>query len=268
MTILQVKELVRVEKELRLVRADKQRKAEAALAAARESLAQVEAEVGRAVGDAEQLAALEEPEAVAVAEVARLEAQAREVAESAGATRRMHDVKQGRTRLEMSVGTMGLRLFKGGKPVETLLYQDIMDWGDDGDEILLELQNGTQKVFTTSEASAVAGKMTEHAKALGAVQRAQRLAFAVVGERRQPDSRNPGHGGRRVGRDLRNLLRQRQRRDQRRDPRREWLGRVAPRRCGLWKAGVGLCVVARRRREWQSTGGAADAVVRGSWFAG
>ena len=75
MTIREVKELVRVEKELRLVRAEKQRKAEAALAAARESLAQLEAEVARAVGDdAEQLAALEEQEAVAVAEVARLEA--------------------------------------------------------------------------------------------------------------------------------------------------------------------------------------------------
>ena len=163
MTILQVKEAVLVEKELRLVRAEKQREAEAALAAARESLAQLEAEVARAVGDAKQLAALEERLAVAAAEVARLEARAREVVESEVVTQRMHDVKQGRTRLELSVGTMGLRTFKGGTPVETLLYQDMQGWAELDDALSIDLQDGTQKAFTTPEGGAIADRMTEHA---------------------------------------------------------------------------------------------------------
>ena len=142
MTIREVKELVRVEKELRLVRAEKQREAEAALAAARESLAQLEAEVARAVGDAEQLAALEQQEAVAAAEVARLEARAREVAESAEVVaQRMHDVKQGRTRLEMSVGPTGLQTFKAGKLVETLQYQDMQGWEELDDALSVNLQD-------------------------------------------------------------------------------------------------------------------------------
>eukprot|EP01045_Picozoa_sp_COSAG04_P013240 COSAG04_NODE_929_length_9364_cov_4.141932_1_plen_677_part_10 len=174
MTIREVKEAVRVEKELRLVRAEKQREAEAVLAVARESLAQLEAEVARAVGDAKQLAALEEQEAVAVAEIARLEARAREVVESAEVVaQRMHDVKQGRTRLELSVGTMGLRTFRGGTPVETLLYQDMQGWEVAGDALSIDLQDGTQKVFATSEAGDIADKMTEHAKALGAAKKAQ-----------------------------------------------------------------------------------------------
>ena len=138
MTIREVKEAVRVEKELRLVRAEKQREAEAALAAARESLAQLEAEVARAVGDAEQLAALEEQEAVAVAEIARLEAQARE--EPAEVAQRMYHVKQGRTRLEMSVGPTGLQTFKAGKLVETLLYQDMQGWAELDDALSVSLQ--------------------------------------------------------------------------------------------------------------------------------
>ena len=57
----------------------------------------------------------------------------------------------------------GLRTFKAGKLVETLLYQDMQGWAELDDALSIDLQDGTQKAFTTPEGGAIADRMTEHA---------------------------------------------------------------------------------------------------------
>ena len=72
----------------------------------------------------------------------------------------------------MTVSPMGLQLFKGSKPVETLLYQNMRGWADEnGDTLVVELSGGSN-VYATPEAKAITDKMTEHAKALAAAQKA------------------------------------------------------------------------------------------------
>ena len=39
-----------------------------------------------------------------------------------------YDVKQGRTNLQLQVGTMALQVFKGGKPVDNILFKDMKNW--------------------------------------------------------------------------------------------------------------------------------------------
>ena len=37
-------------------------------------------------------------------------------------------VKQGRTKLQLQVGSMALQVFKGGKPIDNILYKDMASW--------------------------------------------------------------------------------------------------------------------------------------------
>jgi hypothetical protein len=39
-----------------------------------------------------------------------------------------YDVKQGRSKLQLQVGSMALQVFKGGKPVDNMLYKDMASW--------------------------------------------------------------------------------------------------------------------------------------------
>lgn len=40
----------------------------------------------------------------------------------------MYNVKQGRSKLQLQVGTMGLQVFKGGKPIDNILFKDLTSW--------------------------------------------------------------------------------------------------------------------------------------------
>jgi hypothetical protein len=42
----------------------------------------------------------------------------------------MYAVKQGSKKLELQVGSMALQVFKGGKPVENILYKDMLGWAE------------------------------------------------------------------------------------------------------------------------------------------
>jgi hypothetical protein len=69
----------------------------------------------------------------------------------------MYAVKQGSKKLELQVGSMALQVFKGGKPVENILYKDMLGWaemsGGGGLEIELSddrvLQVRKQRLVTT-----------------------------------------------------------------------------------------------------------------------
>ena len=39
-----------------------------------------------------------------------------------------YDVQQGRTKLQLQVGSMALQVFKGGKPIENILFKDMKNW--------------------------------------------------------------------------------------------------------------------------------------------
>ena len=67
-----------------------------------------------------------------------------------------YDVKQGRTKLKMTVSAMGLQLFKGAKPVETLLYQNMRGWADEnGDTLVVGNLGDSRAVLKRGRAEAV-----------------------------------------------------------------------------------------------------------------
>jgi hypothetical protein len=39
-----------------------------------------------------------------------------------------YDAKQGRTKLQLQVGSMALQVFKGGKPIDNILFKDMKNW--------------------------------------------------------------------------------------------------------------------------------------------
>ena len=39
-----------------------------------------------------------------------------------------YEVRQGRTKLQLQVGSMGLQAFKAGKPIENILYKNMANW--------------------------------------------------------------------------------------------------------------------------------------------
>ena len=97
---------------------------------------------------------------------------------SPAAGAQMYDVKKGSKKLQLSVGTMGLQLFAGGKPLENMLYAKMQGWAEDeagGSGLRIELTGSdkpvTLKTDSAATLSAVLAKMTEHATALAKLQK-------------------------------------------------------------------------------------------------
>ena len=82
------------------------------------------------------------------------------------------DAKLGKKKVQVSIGTMGLQLFAGGKPLENYLYAKMEGWSEDvvgGSGLRIELIGEKPVVLKTDSADTVKvvlEKMTEHATAL------------------------------------------------------------------------------------------------------
>jgi hypothetical protein len=83
----------------------------------------------------------------------------------------MYDVKQGRSKLQLQVGSMALQVFKGGKPVDNYLYKDMGGWLSEADVVHIEIDSpaGKNLKYTTAnaaDAKSIIAQMTSNAKAL------------------------------------------------------------------------------------------------------
>ena len=64
-----------------------------------------------------------------------------------------YEVRQGSKRLELVVGSMALQVSKGGKPVESILYKDMVGWQDDAGILTIEVEEEAAKRMYSTPAS-------------------------------------------------------------------------------------------------------------------
>jgi hypothetical protein len=74
--------------------------------------------------------------------------------------------------IQLQVGTLALQMFKGGKPIENVLLEQVVSWGPEGvssDRVGIKLHDGSIERFTCKEpddAKAICEMMTLRAKEL------------------------------------------------------------------------------------------------------
>eukprot|EP01046_Picozoa_sp_COSAG06_P012102 COSAG06_NODE_699_length_12972_cov_41.323390_6_plen_1445_part_00 len=94
----------------------------------------------------------------------------------------MFECKQGRSSLQLAVGSMALQVFKmDGKPVENILYKDMANWqGEDG-TVEIEVASSAKLIkYTTPRAEDVVAQMTKRATELAKQMREQQLGGAAA----------------------------------------------------------------------------------------
>jgi hypothetical protein len=83
-----------------------------------------------------------------------------------------YDVKRNGKKLELQVGSMGLQLFKSGKPFANYLYASMARWEGFPKDLVIEFVDGSKDVtIKTAMAEQIATDMTEHAIKLAAAQK-------------------------------------------------------------------------------------------------
>jgi hypothetical protein len=80
-----------------------------------------------------------------------------------------YDVKQGRTKLQMQVGSIGLQLFKADKPFDTILLKDMTSWTAAEEVVHIDLASSKRLSYTAvseRDAESIVEQMTTTARAL------------------------------------------------------------------------------------------------------
>ena len=95
---------------------------------------------------------------------------------------KMYDVKQGRTQMQLQVGSLGLQLFKGGKLVDSVLFKDMASWIATEEMVHVDVPGSKRLSYSAvseRDADSIVAQMTATARALA--KEAKRTSFSAGG---------------------------------------------------------------------------------------